>query len=62
MTSTGKTTDPTINEGGGAPYSYVLHGELIHQAGSVLPFLDRDLTYSQLYIHDTEHAAENRLR
>jgi hypothetical protein len=30
ITSTGKKTDPTINKGGHAPYSYVLCGELIH--------------------------------
>jgi len=61
MTSVGKTTDYTVNQGGRGPYSYVLHGELIHQVGSILPPEGEDLTYSQLYIHDTEHALENRL-
>ena len=61
MTSTGKTTDPTVNQGGGAPYSYVLHGELIHNAGSILPE-GRVPIYSQLYIHDTDHATDHRLR
>jgi len=57
MTSTDKRTDYTVNQGGGAPYSYVLHGELIHQAGSVLSLPNYDPIYSQLYIHDTKHAA-----
>ena len=59
MTSVGKTTDPTVNQVGGGPYSYVLRGELIHQAGSILPLQGRDLTYSQLYIHDTDHALDH---
>jgi PIF1-like helicase/Helitron helicase-like domain at N-terminus len=62
MTSTGKTTDPTVNQGGRGPYSYVLRGELIHQAGSVLPPEGREPIYSQLYIHDTEQATDLRLR
>jgi hypothetical protein len=61
MTSTGKTTDYVINQGGGAPYSYVLRGELIHKAGSIIPLRNQDPIYSQLYIHDTEHAADYRL-
>jgi len=61
MTSVGKTTDPSVNQGGGGPYSYVLRGELIHNAGSILPLQDRPLTYSQLYIHDTDNALEHRL-
>ena len=61
MTSVGKTTDPTVNQGGGGPYSYVLRGELIHQAGSILPLQGTDLTYSQLYIHDTDHALDHRM-
>jgi hypothetical protein len=53
MTSVGKTT---VNQGGHGPYSFILHEELIHQAGSILPMEGRELTYSQLYIHDTDHA------
>ena len=62
MTSTGKNIDHTVNQGGGGPYSYVLRGELIHQAGSVLRRDGVDITYSQLYIHDTANAAQHRLR
>ncbi len=51
MTSVGKKTDSSINNGRG-PYSYVLRGELIHQAGSILPPEGLHPTYAQLYIHD----------
>ena len=61
MTSVGKTTDPSVYQGGHGPYSYVLRGELIHQSGSVLPLQDRDLTYSQLYIHNTDHALDHHM-
>src|SRR5580658_6427133 len=52
MTSVGKTTDHSVNQNGGGPYSFVLRGELIHQAGSVLPLEGRNPTYSQLYIYN----------
>jgi hypothetical protein len=58
MTSVGKTT---VNQGAGGPYSFVLRGELIHQAGSILSMEGRNITYSQLYIHDTEHALQCRM-
>ena len=61
MTSVGKTTDHTINRGGRGPYSYVLRGELIHQSGTILPQPNEDIIYSQLYIHDTNHALDHRL-
>jgi hypothetical protein len=62
MTSTGKTTEHAVNQDGQGPYFYVLRGELIHQAGSILPMENRPITYSQLYIHDTEHEAHNRMQ
>ena len=52
MTSVGKTIDSSVNRHGRGPYSYVLHGELIHHAGSILPPQGREPLYSQLYIHD----------
>src|SRR5712691_131956 len=51
MTSVGKTLNSSINNGRG-PYSYVLRGELIHQAGSIIPPQGLHPTYAQLYIHD----------
>ena len=64
MTFVGKTTDHSVNQNGGGPYSFVLRGELIHQAGSVLPLEGRNPTYSQLYIHDNisyDHAIDRRM-
>ena len=61
MTSVGKTTDYPINQGGRSPYSYVLCGELIHQAGSILSRPGANLFYSQLYIHDTDHAIDHHI-
>jgi len=58
MTSVGKTT---VNLGGDGSYSFVLHEELIHQADSILLMEGRDLMYSQLYIHDTDHALDHRM-
>src|SRR6266849_3565609 len=51
MTSVGKKTNHSINNGRG-PYSYILRGELIHQAGSIIPSEGLHPTYAQLYIHD----------
>jgi hypothetical protein len=62
MTSTGKIVDHTVNQGGRGPYSYVLRGELIHNAGSIIPPENQDPLYSQLYIHDTENAVDYRMR
>jgi len=61
MTSVGKTTDPSVNQGGGGPYSFVLRGELIHQAGSIIPRPGANPRYSQLYIHDTDQALDQRI-
>ena len=61
MTFVGKTTDRSINQDGRGPYSYVLCGELIHQAGSILPRPGANPTYFQLYIHDTDHAVDHRI-
>jgi hypothetical protein len=64
MTSVGKTTDPSVNQNSGGPYSLVLRGELIHQAGFVLPLKGKNPTYSQLYIHDNisyNHAIDHRM-
>jgi hypothetical protein len=37
MTSVGRKLDHSFNQRGGRPYSFRLHGELIHRAGSLLP-------------------------
>ena len=61
MTSVGKTVDYAINQGGHGPYSYVLRGELIHKAGFIFPMAGANPSYSQLYIHDTDHAVDHRI-
>ena len=52
MTSVGRKVDESLNQRGGGPWSYRLHGELIHKAGSLLPPEGVAPIYSQLYIYD----------
>ena len=69
MTSVGRKVDDSLNRAGGGPYSFRLHGELIHRAGSLLPqpgnLPDDDgpisPTYAQLYIHDSDAALAHRM-
>ena len=37
MTSVGRTLDNSLNAAGGGPFSFRLHGEVIHRTGSLLP-------------------------
>ena len=60
MTSVGRTIDHSVNDGGG-PYSFVMRGELIHRAGSIIPPDGNTPRYAQLYIHDTHQANTNCL-
>ena len=55
FTSVGRDVDERYNNGRG-PYSYRLHGELIHRAGSLLPRQDNPPAWSQLYIYDSSMA------
>jgi hypothetical protein len=57
MTSVGRKLDDTFNRGGG-PYSFRLHGELIHRVGSLLPPDGQAPVYAQLYFHDSADAAQ----
>jgi len=61
MTSVGWKLDNNINTGGNGPYVFRLHGELIHQAGSLLPPEAGQPIYSQLYIYDSEQALDIRM-
>ena len=61
FTSVGRDVDERYNNGRG-PYSYRLHGELIHRAGSLLPRQDDDPAWSQLYIYDSSMALDCRMR
>ena len=60
MTSVGRHLDSTVNDGLG-PWTFKLHGELIHQAGSLLPAVDSSPIYSQLYIYDNASALSYRM-
>ncbi|EPQ61091.1 hypothetical protein GLOTRDRAFT_30816, partial [Gloeophyllum trabeum ATCC 11539] len=61
FTSLGVTIDDSVNTGRG-PYVFRVHGELYHQAGSLLPPEGTPPAYAQLYIHDPRDALEQRMR
>jgi hypothetical protein len=56
MTSMGRKLDDSLNRGGlgwpRGPYSFRLHGKLIHGVGSLLPSDGETPVYAQLYIVD----------
>ena len=52
MTYVGRKLDHSLNKQGGGPYSFRLHGELIHRVGSLMPPEGQTPVYSQLYIYD----------
>ena len=61
MTSVGRKLDNSLNRQGGGPYSFRLHGELIHRVGSLLPPEGEAPVFAQLYIHDNaQQAHEHR--
>ena len=70
MTSVGRKLDNSINSGPGrGPYTFKIHGQLSHRAGSLLPPEPQgegeDLRapppiYAQLYIYDQEEALNYR--
>ena len=62
MTSVGRTVNHSINQGGGGPYTFVLQGQLSHQAGSLLPPEGEPPRYAQLYIYDTDVALDHRMQ
>lgn len=59
FTSTGVNTREHLTSG---PYSFILHGEMMHQIGSLLPGENRSPVYAQLYIHDSQMANDARRR
>ena len=52
FTSLGVEVDNTVNEGGGGPPTFRIHGEMHHQLGSLLPRHGERPVYVQLYIYD----------
>jgi len=61
FTSVGRYVDNTLNRMGGGPYSFRLHGELIHKAGSLLPPQGKPPAWAQLYIYDSAQALDYRM-
>jgi hypothetical protein len=61
FTSVGRKVDDSLNELGGGPYSFRLHGELIHKAGSLLPPTGTPPAWAQLYIYDSAQALDHRM-
>ena len=61
FTSVGRTVDNSLNHTGGGPYSFRLHGELIHKAGSLLPPQGGAPMWAQLYIYDSAQALDYRM-
>ena len=53
--------DDSLNCTGGGPYSFRLHGELIHRAGSLLPSQGDPPAWAQLYIYDSTQALDFRM-
>src|SRR6266850_5579174 len=60
FTSVGRYVDNTLNNGGG-PYSFRLHRELIHKAGSLLPPPGDSPKWAQLYIYDSAQALDHHM-
>ncbi|KAH9053086.1 hypothetical protein EDB87DRAFT_1569732, partial [Lactarius vividus] len=63
MTSVGRKLDDSVNQRGGGPYTFRLHGELIHRAGSLLPPEGDQVApvYAQLYIYDSDVALNHHM-
>lgn len=61
MTSTGCTVDNRLNQQGGGPWLFKLHGKLSHRSGSLIPNDGVQPNYAQLYIHDPQDALDYRM-
>lgn len=59
FTSMGATVDQSVT-GTAGPFSYRVHGQIIHRIGSLLPNNGKLPEYLQLYIFDTGNELENR--
>nr|XP_043616301.1 uncharacterized protein LOC122588246 [Erigeron canadensis] len=60
FTSMGGKVDHTVNDGSG-PYTYKLHGQNFHTAGSLVPQSGEPPKFCQLYIYDTLNESANRM-
>lgn len=61
FTSMGGKIDYDINSGDG-PYTFRMHGQNYHKIGSLLPDKGEIPRFAQLYIYDTCHEVQNRLK
>ena len=61
FTSLGVEVDNSVNEGGGGPPTFRVHGELCHRLGSLLPHHGDRPVYAQLYIYDPREALKHRM-
>ena len=60
FTSLGTNFDwPLLNSSG--PYVLKLYGELYHNYGALIPNENRDASYVQLYIYDSQMALNQRM-
>ena len=62
FTSLGVEVDTSVNEGGGGPPTFRIHGELCHQLGSLLPRRGDRPAYAQLYIYDPREALDHQMQ
>nr|GEW05746.1 helitron helicase-like domain-containing protein [Tanacetum cinerariifolium] len=61
MTSFGAKINESINQGRG-PYVFKVSGKIYHWIGSLCPPPGESPRFLQLYIYDTNHEVENRMR
>jgi len=62
FTLLGVEVDNSVNEGGGGPPTFRIHGELCHRLSSLIPHHGTRLTYAQLYIYDPHEALEYQMQ
>ncbi|KAF9777699.1 hypothetical protein BJ322DRAFT_522135 [Thelephora terrestris] len=62
FTSLGVEVDNSVNQGGGGPPVFRIHGELRHQLGSLFPRRGDRPSYAQLYIYDPHEALDHRMQ
>ncbi|KAK9053599.1 hypothetical protein SSX86_024673 [Deinandra increscens subsp. villosa] len=61
MTSFGATVDKSVNDGSG-PYVFKVSGQVSHFLGSLCPTVNSKPSFMRLYIYDTMHEVDNRLK
>jgi len=62
FTSLRVEVDNSINEGGGGPPTFRIHGEFCHRLGSLIPRRGDRPAYAQLYIYDPREALGHRMQ